>query len=248
MACLYLVGIGPGKPELFTAEVDKCLREVEVIVGYTTYVKLIQAYFPEQKYWDSGMRDEIERCRKALELTAEGKEVAMVCSGDAGIYGMAGLCYELKEKHKFTSVEIKVLPGITAASSGAALLGSPLTNDFVVISLSDLLTPWDLIVKRLEMAAAGDFVTVLYNPGSIKRHDHLQKAVDIFLKKASPSTVCGICRKIGREGEEAKLCTLAELRDYPVDMLTTVFIGNSFTRDIDGKMVTMRGYEKKEEF
>ena len=164
----------------------------------------------------------------------------MICSGDAGIYGMAGLIYELRGEED--EPEVEVVGGLTAACSGAARLGAPLTHDFCVISLSDLLTPWETIEKRLECAAMGDFSVALYNPSSMKRKDYLQRACDILLCHASPETVCGVVKNIGREGEEIKTMTLAQLRDYQADMFTTVFIGNSHTRVIGGKMVTPRGY------
>jgi precorrin-3B C17-methyltransferase len=166
----------------------------------------------------------------------------MVCSGDAGIYGMASLMFEMKEELGSTA-EIAVVPGITAASSGAALLGAPVNHDFCVISLSDLLTPWELIEKRLRAAAQGDFAVVLYNPSSKKRHDHLMKACDILMETASPDTACGYVRNIGREGEEYHTCTLGELRDTSVDMFTTVLIGNSQSRILGGRLITPRGYD-----
>ena len=170
--------------------------------------------------------------------------MALVCSGDSGIYGMAGLIYELAPG--YPPFEIEIIPGITAASGGAAILGAPLSHDFAVISLSDLLTPWDLIERRLEMAALGDFVICLYNPRSRNRPDHLQNACDILLRTKSADTVCGYVRNIGREGEEMKILNLSELRDADIDMFTTVFVGSSATVLINGKMVTPRGYQQRE--
>jgi precorrin-3B C17-methyltransferase len=189
------------------------------------------------------MKQETERCRLAFEEAAKGKSVAMVCSGDAGIYGMASLMFEMKEELGADGTGIRVIPGITAASSGAAVLGAPLNHDFCVISLSDLLTPWELIEKRLRAAAAGDFAIAIYNPSSKKRHDYLQKACDILLETAEPERACGYVRSIGRDGEEYHTCTLRELRDAEVDMFTTVFVGNSQSRIIDGRLVTPRGYK-----
>lgn len=177
----------------------------------------------------------------AVEETLKGKTVAMICSGDAGVYGMAGLIYQVAQEYE--PVEIEVVPGITAACSGAAVLGAPLIHDFAVISLSDLLTPWEQIETRLRMAAAADFVLCLYNPSSKKRYDYLQKACDIILQFQSPDTICGIVKNIGRDGEQARILTLAELRDTSVDMFTTVYIGNSNTEKVNGKMVTPRGYK-----
>jgi precorrin-3B C17-methyltransferase len=177
-----------------------------------------------------------------FEQAGRDKNVVMICSGDAGIYGMASLMIELAEEYGMADL-VDIIPGITAASSGAAELGAPLNHDFCVISLSDLLTPWDLIEKRLRAAAAGDFAIAIYNPSSRKRHDYLQKACDILLETVSPDRACGYVRNIGREGTEHTVCTLSELRDASVDMFTTVFIGNSKSRIIGDRLVTPRGYK-----
>ena len=235
-----MVGIGPGDYEEMTLRAVNALKSSDVIVGYQVYVDLVKPHFPGKEFFTTPMRRETERCRAALDLAGQGRDVAMICSGDAGIYGMAGLIYELRGDDE--SVEVEVIGGLTAATSGGCRLGAPLTHDFAVISLSDLLTPWELIEKRLDCAAAGNFGIVLYNPRSMKRRDYLQKACDIVLKHQSPGTVCGVVRNIGREGEETRVMTLRELRDYDADMFTTVFIGNSFTKMLDGKMVTPRGY------
>ena len=173
-------------------------------------------------------------------MAAEGKTVAMVCSGDGGVYGMSGLAEELSVNYPGVSVE--TVPGVSAMLSGAAILGAPLMHDFAVVSLSDLLTPWETIEKRLRAAAQADFVICIYNPSSRKRKDYLQRACDIVLEAASPETVCGIAKNLGREGECTAVMTLKELRDTETDMFSTVFIGNSQTRVIGGKMVTPRGY------
>ena len=186
------------------------------------------------------MRGEVERCQKAAEYALAGKNVVLISSGDAGVYGMAGLMLKVLEGHP--EVETEIIPGVSACQSGGALLGAPLVHDFAVISLSDLLTPWELIEKRLKSAAEADFVIVLYNPGSHKRADYLSRACDMLLQYKSPETVCGLVKNISREGEEHHFMTLRELRDTKVDMLTTVFIGNSHTGIINGKMVTPRGY------
>ena len=185
------------------------------------------------------MRKEADRCRMAIDAALTGRTVAMISSGDAGVYGMAGLIYELSEGK---DVEIEVIPGVTAALSGGAVLGAPLTHDFAVISLSDLLTPWDKIEKRLECAAAADLCMAIYNPASHRRADYLRRACEIVLRHASPETVCGVVRNIGRAGEEMQVMTLKELAEYPADMFTTVFIGNRQTKVIGGKMITPRGY------
>jgi precorrin-3B C17-methyltransferase len=189
------------------------------------------------------MRQELERCRAALDAAASGTVTALVCSGDSGVYGMAGLVYELSPG--YPGVEIAVIPGISAALSGAALLGAPLTNDFAVISLSDLLTPWETIVKRLEAAGAGDFVICLYNPASRNRRDYLAKACGILLRYRKPETVCGVVRNAGRREEQRRVMTLEELGTYEADMFTTLFIGNSATELIGGKMVQPRGYRRQ---
>ena len=236
---LYVVGIGPGAPEDMTLRAKNALEDAQVIAGYGVYVDLVRPMFPEKEYLTTAMRRESERCRLAIDAACGGKTVAMISSGDAGVYGMAGLIYELAQGR---DLEIEVVPGVTAALSGGAVLGAPLTHDFAVISLSDLLTPWEKIEKRLEMAAAADFCIALYHPSSIRRADHLRRACEILLRHASPETVCGAVRNIGREGERMELMTLEEMKNYSADMFTTVFVGNSQTRVIDGRMVTPRGY------
>ncbi len=237
---LYVVGMGPGKHDAMTFAADRALRDSAVIIGYSKYIELIREEYPDKEFADTGMTRETERCREALRRAAAGDTVALVCSGDSGVYGMAGLIFELSGE--YGKVEIEVIPGVTAALSGGAVLGAPLGHDFAVVSLSDLLTPWETIEKRLEAAAAGDFCIALYNPSSHRRSDYLQRACDILLRALSPDTVCGLVRQIGREGESFRVLTLGELRDTPVDMFTTVFIGNSATRSIAGRMVTPRGY------
>ena len=216
------------------------LRKCEVIVGYTVYVDLLREHFTDKVFLTTAMRQETERCRMAFEEAQKGKLTAVVCSGDAGIYGMAGLMLELSEVYPETQIE--VVPGVTAALGGGAVLGAPLGHDCAFISLSDLLTPWEIIEKRLLSAAEADFAVCLYNPSSRKRKDYLQKACQVMLKAKSPDTVCGLVKNIARSGEEMKVLTLRELADTPVDMFVTVFIGNSDTKVIRGRMVTPRGY------
>ena len=241
MSKLYVVGIGPGKFEGMTHEAARALQESDVIVGYTVYVDLVKDHFPDKAFLTTPMRREVERVELAFQEAARGQTVAMVCSGDAGVYGMSGLVEELAVK--YPGVEVVTVPGVSAVLSGAAILGAPLMHDFAVISLSDLMTPWATIEKRLRAAAGADFVICLYNPSSHKRRDYLQRACDIVLETASPETVCGIARNIGREGEATQVLTLRELRDTAVDMFSTVFIGNSQTKVTGGKMVTPRGYD-----
>ena len=241
MSTIFVVGIGPGAYEKMTIEAADALRNCDVIIGYTVYVDLVKEHFAGKEFLTTPMRKEVERCRLAFETAAEGKQVAMICSGDAGVYGMAGLMYELSEE--WPDIEIKVIPGVTAATGGAAVLGAPLIHDFALISLSDLLTPWEKIEKRLLAAAAADFVICLYNPSSKKRHDYLQKACDILLQYRDVGNICGYVKNIGREGESYRILSLKELRDTKVDMFTTVFIGNSRTMELNGRMVTPRGYK-----
>lgn len=238
---LYTVGFGAGNADGMTLAAKKAIEKCDLIVGYTAYTELLKVIFPDKEYYQTPMKQEVERCRHALQEAQNGKNVAVVCSGDAGVYGMASLLYELSSDYK--NVEIKVIPGVTAAISGAALLGAPLTNDFAVVSLSDLLTESAVIEKRLECAAMADFVICLYNPASKKRGEHLKNACDIILKYRPPETVCGIAQNIGREGEVYKIMSLSELRDAKTDMFTTVFVGNLATKKINGKMVTPRGYK-----
>lgn len=240
MGKIYVVGIGPGAYGQMTMRAADALRACDVIVGYTVYVDLVKEHFAGKEFLTTPMRKEVDRCRLAFEEAKKGKTVAMICSGDAGVYGMSGLMLEIGAE--YPEIGVEVVPGVTAAIGGAAVLGAPLIHDFALISLSDLLTPWEKIEKRLLAASEADFVICLYNPSSKKRHDYLQKACDLMMQYKSPETVCGLVWNIGRDGEEAKVLTLKELRDTRVDMFTTVFIGNSQTREIDGKMVTPRGY------
>ncbi len=236
---LYVVGIGPGEADQMTKKAMDALRASDVIAGYGVYVDLVKPLFPEKEYLTTAMRKEADRCRMAIDAAMEGKTVSMISSGDAGVFGMAGLILELSRDLDLT---VEVIPGVTAALSGGAVLGAPLTHDFAVISLSDLLTPWDKIEKRLDLAGQADLCIALYNPSSHRRADYLRRACDILLRHVSPDTVCGAVRNIGREGESFEVMTLSQLRDYKADMFTTVFIGNSQTMNINGRMVTPRGY------
>lgn len=237
---LYVVGFGGGSREGMTIEAETALEKSELIVGYTVYAEIVKKFYPEKKIISTGMRCERERVKIALQ-EAESKTVSLVCSGDSGIYGMAGLAIEMSAD--FPDVDIEVVSGVTSAVSGGALLGSPLTCDFAVISLSDLLTPAEKIAKRIKCATEADFTLVFYNPSSKKRADYLKKACDIILEIRPPETVCGFVRNIGRNGQMSRILTLGELRETPVDMFTTVFVGNSETVVINGRMVTPRGYK-----
>ncbi len=242
MGHLSIVGLGPGDPREMTERARQALEAADILCGYTVYLDLVREQYPDKEIYTTPMTKELERCQWAVDMAVAGHRVAMLCSGDAGVYGMAGPVLQLAEGK---AVDIEVVPGVTAALSGAAVLGAPLTHDFCVISLSDLLTPWECIARRLEAAGIGDFCVSLYNPMSRKRRDHLQRACDILLRYKHPDTVCGWVKNIGREGQEARILTLAELREAEVDMFTTVFIGNSTTQQLGGYMVTPRGYERK---
>ena len=237
---LYVVGIGPGNAENLTIRADEALRSCDVIVGYQVYVELVRGRYPDKEFLTTGMTREVERCQLALRLAADGKKTAIICSGDSGVYGMAALIYELRGSSALP--EIEVIPGLTAACSGAALLGAPLTHDFAVISLSDRLTSWETIEQRLDAAAKAALAVVLYNPASRGRPDHLRRACDILLRTLPANRLCGIARNIGREGESCRILSLGELRDASVDMFCTIFIGNAMTKEIGGRLVTPRGY------
>ena len=241
MSKIYVVGIGPGEYEQMTLKAIHALENSDVIIGYTVYVDLVRDHFAGKEFMTTPMKKEVDRCVIAFEEAQKGKTVSMICSGDAGVYGMAGLMYEVGVR--YPNVELEIIPGVTAALGGGAVLGAPLIHDFCLISLSDLLTPWEKIEKRLLAASEADLSICLYNPSSKKRHDYLMKACDLMMQYKSPETVCGIVGNIAREGEFSRVMTLKELRDTQVDMFTTVFVGNSQTKEINGKMVTPRGYK-----
>lgn len=242
-AKIYIVGMGPGREEMMTMEAIQVLEQSDVIIGYPVYLKLLGERFLSKEHLSTPMRQERERCIMCFEEALRGKQVALICSGDAGVYGLASLMYELGKE--YPEIELIIVPGITAACSGAAVLGAPLNHDFCVISLSDLLTPWEKIEKRLEAAAIGDFAMAIYNPSSHKRQDYLEKACDILLRHIEAERACGYVENIGREGTRAVTCTLRELRNIQVNMFTTVFVGNSDSEIIDGKLVTRRGYRNQ---
>lgn len=238
---LYVVGLGPGAESLMTQEALQIIEKVPTIVTYATYAKLISGLIKDKNLVVTGMHGEIERCKKAIEIAASGEDVAIVSSGDAGIYGMAGLVLELANKSD-QKIDIQVIPGVTASIAAAAHLGAPLMNDFCHISLSDLMTPWEVITKRLAAAAAADFVICLYNPRSKGRPHHLRQAVDIILKYKSPATVVGVGKDVARLQEKKYLTTLKSLDDTQIDMTSIVIIGNKNTYVENGEMITPRGY------
>lgn len=237
---LYVVGMGPGEKKQMTGQALEVMEQCQVIAGYTVYVELVRGLFPHKEFLTTAMTREEERCRKAFDCCMEGKNTAMICSGDAGVYGMAGLILELAEQ--YPGVSVRTVPGITAACAGAAVLGAPLMHDFAVISLSDRLTPLEVIWNRVEAAAQADFVICLYNPASRGRPDYFRQACSRILKYRPGHTVCGLAVNIGREGEGMEVLALEDLKERRVDMFTTVYIGNSHTRQIGPYMVTPRGY------
>lgn len=242
MSKIYVIGIGPGNMEDMTPRAKEAMESSDMIIGYSTYIDLIKEHFPGKQLISSGMTRETERCRLVLEKALEGNTVALISSGDSGIYGMAGIMLEVAGKTE-KNIPVEVIPGITAASAAAAILGAPITHDFAVISLSDLLTPWDLIVKRLECAAQGDFVICIYNPRSRNRSEYIGIARDIILRCRNASTPVGIVRNAGRQDESHTVATLGNMLDQEIDMFTVVIIGNSATYVENGRMITPRGYE-----
>jgi len=213
-------------------------------VGYKTYLELIPEFIGDKEVMSSSMMQEVDRCRKALELTADGRTVALVCGGDPGIYAMAGLVFELA-KSMAAPCAIEIIPGIAALNACAARLGAPLMHDFAAISLSDLLTPWELITKRLEAAASADFVMVIYNPKSKKRTEHIVKAREIILKHRAPETPVGVVTAATRDHEKITITTLEHLLEAEINMQSTVIVGNSTTFQWQDFMITPRGYDGK---
>ena len=242
---LAVIGTGPGALDLVTPRARQALEAAGIVVGYKTYLDLVMDILnPEQEVVPSAMMQEIDRCRKALALADQGNNVALVCGGDPGIYAMAGLVYELVMETGSTS-RIDVIPGIAALNSCAAILGAPLMHDFAAISLSDLMTPWPVIEKRLEAAAMADFVTVIYNPKSKKRTSQIVRARDIMLAHRDPMTPVGIVSGATRPHEKVRLTSLDKMLDEEIAMQTTVIIGNSTTFVFQDKMITPRGYRQK---
>lgn len=243
---IYVVGIGPGKKGDMTFRAYEAMEKSDVIVGYKTYTDLVKEYYPNKEIVSSSMMKEVDRCTDVLKMAKDGKNVALISSGDAGIYGMAGIMYEVAGEDD--DIEIEVIAGITATNAAAAIVGAPIMHDYVTISLSNLLTDWELIKKRLELAAKGDFIVSLYNPKSRGRTEQIVKAQQIMLKYKSKDTPVAIVRNAGRENEEYEITTLENMLDFEINMLTIVLIGNSNTFVKNGKMITPRGYQRKYEY
>ena len=248
MGKITVVGIGPGNLLDMTPRARQAIEEAAVIAGYNTYIKLIEPLLGERKVIGTAMMQEIDRCRMAVSEAAEGRDTVVVSSGDAGVYGMAGLVLELvlqlpeEKRPEFGGV----IAGVSAVNAAASVLGAPLMHDFAVISLSDLLTPWETIEKRIEMAAQGDFVTALYNPKSKKRVENIEQVRKIMLKYRKAETPVGIVTAASRDGEGKIISTLADFTKQEINMFSLVIIGNSMTYVKDGYMITPRGYGNKE--
>ena len=238
---IYVIGIGPGSRDLMTQEAIAAMEDAEVIVGYKTYIKLVEDFIKDKEVVQNGMRKEVDRCQDAIDIAKTGKKVAVISSGDAGIYGMAGLILELITKQNL-DIPVKVVPGVTASIGAASVLGAPIMHDFCHISLSDLMTPWEVIEKRLRLAAEADFVICLYNPRSKGRSEHLAKAFKIMGEFKDDSTPVGIVKDVGRADQEKFICTFDTMDFERVDMTTMVIIGNKSTYIKDDLMITPRGY------
>lgn len=238
---INVVGIGPGNREEMTLQAVEVIENADVIVGYKTYIDLIKPYLKKQEIIMNGMRGEVERCTKGVEIAKEGKNVVVISSGDAGVYAMAGLVLEIIASQEL-DLHVKIVPGVTSANAAAASLGAPLMHDHCYISLSDLLTDYDLIKKRIKLAAEGDFVICFFNPKSKGRPTHIRDAVEILMAYKSPDTVVGIVKNARRTGEVVTTTTLKKMLDVEIDMTTMVIIGNSKSYTYKNFMITPRGY------
>ena len=237
MAKLYVIGIGPGSREHMTVKAIQAIKDSQAIVGYTPYIDYLEELTEGKELFSTGMKGEIKRCEKAIELVRGGKTTSIVSTGDAGLYGMAGPILELAD-----DIEVEVVPGVTAAFSAAAELGAAVMHDYASISLSDLMTPWEVILKRVKNAADGDFIITIYNPRSKGRPEHLSESIDIVLEYRDPKTPVGIVKDSGRDGTEITITTLDSIEYEKIDMLTVLIIGNTQTYTENGKMITPRGY------
>lgn len=242
MGKLYVVGIGPGGLEYMTIKAKEVIEKCDTVIGYTKYIEMVKPMLENKEVFATGMKGEIERCKKALELSKE-KNVALISTGDAGIYGMAGLILQMK-----TCENVEIIPGLTASSAAASVVGAPLMHDNCNISLSDLMTPFELIKNRVECAAKGDFIISLYNPKSKSRTTHLSDAISIIKKYRKEDTPIAVVKNALRDGQSVKLFTLKNFDDSVVDMMSIVIIGNSQSYIDNGIFITPRGYENKDEF
>ncbi|MCJ8342108.1 MAG: precorrin-3B C(17)-methyltransferase [Cetobacterium sp.] len=237
---IYVVGIGPGNMQDITVRAYNTLKNVDVIAGYITYINLVKDEFSEKEFYVSGMKKEVERCEQVLEIAKSGKNVALISSGDAGIYGMAGIMIEVAMD---SGVEVEVIPGVTSSVAGASIVGAPLMHDHATISLSDLMTDWDVITKRIDKASEGDFIISLYNPKSKGRVTQIVEAREIMLRHKGENTPVALLRHVGREDQNYTLTTLGDFLNHEIDMFTVVIIGNSKTYVKNGRMITPRGYK-----
>ena len=249
---LYVVGIGPGHHDHMTYRAKQVIEESQVIVGYDTYVSLVEDLISGKEVYRYPMTQEVDRANQAIQFAEKGRIVSLVSSGDPGIYGMIGLIYEILADKKWkrgAGIYVECVPGVSSLNSCSALVGSPLMTDFAVVSMSDLLVPWEMIVKRVEAAALGDYVTVIYNPASKKRVHQLQDTRDIFLKYRNPETPVAIVKGAYRESQAVVLTTLKDILNHSdlLGMITTVIVGNSSTYNYEGMMINPRGYRSKYE-
>lgn len=237
---VYVVGIGPGSLDHMSIKAHKVLNEVDVIIGHKTYINLVKEHFPTKEFVRSGMKREVERCNETINIAKGGKDIALISSGDAGVYGMAGILLEIAVE---SGIEVEIVPGITSSNSSASVVGAPIMHDHATISLSDLLTDWELIQKRIALASQGDFVISFYNPKSKSRVTQIVEARDIMLQHKNKDTVVAIVKNTSRDGEEHTLTTLENMLDHEIDMFSTVIVGNSKTFVTNNKMITPRGYK-----
>jgi len=250
---LYVVGVGPGSHDHMTYRAKQVIEESEVIIGYDTYVSLVEDLIAGKEIYRYAMTQEVDRANQAIDFAEKGRIVSLVSSGDPGIYGMVGLIYEILAQKGWNrednSIYVECVPGVSSLNSCAALVGSPLMTDFAVVSMSDLLVPWDIIVKRVEAAAMGDYVTVIYNPASKKRVHQLRDTREIFLKYRKPDTPIAIVKGAYRESQELVVTTLEKMLEHQdmLGMITTIIVGNSSTFNYEGMMINPRGYTSKYE-
>jgi len=238
---IYVIGMGPGNLDHMSPVALEAIENSDRIIGYKTYIELVETLIKDKKVEDSGMKREVERCESVIKYALEGENVALISSGDAGVYGMAGILLELVQKSE-KEIDVEIVPGITAANAAAACLGAPLMHDYVTISLSDLLTDWELIKKRIHASGQGDFVVCIYNPKSKGRPKHIETAREILLEYKKGDTPVGIVRNAKRKGQEVVITDLDHMLEHEINMFTMVIIGNSNTYASGGKMITPRGY------